>query len=199
MDKITALCPLIRTPRMTLRPPEASDAAAYEAAYEASRDFWRPWTPTIDVDAETSFSRLIDRHEKGMRDGTQFRLLGFVSDGRLAAIVGLSEVVRGAFECAYAGWRISAPLCNQGLATESVTALLDFAYAPPPHGLALHRVQANVRPDNVPSLRVAEKAGFRREGLALRYLQIAGRWEDHVMFAKLSDEHRRLYLLPDPG
>jgi ribosomal-protein-alanine N-acetyltransferase len=83
---------------------------------------------------------------------------------------------------------VSAEVVGRGLATEGVRALLDVAFAAPP-GLALHRVQANVIPDNVRSLRVAEKAGFRREGYAPRYLKIAGEWRDHVMFAILADEH----------
>ena len=85
-------------------------------------------------------------------------------------------------------------MARQGLATEGVIAMLDLAFAPEPAGLGLHRVQANIIPHNAPSLRVAEKAGFRREGLALAYLNIAGEWRDHLMFAKLADEHTLRFL-----
>jgi ribosomal-protein-alanine N-acetyltransferase len=70
-----------------------------------------------------------------------------------------------------------------------VRALLDIAFAEVPEGLGLHRVQANIIPRNAPSLRIAEKVGLRRQGLALRCLGIAGQWEDHVMLAMTKEEH----------
>jgi [ribosomal protein S5]-alanine N-acetyltransferase len=181
---------LIRTPRLTLRPPCAGDLDSYAVAYEASRSLWKPALPTIDDSAATSFGRILERHETGMRQGTQLRLLGFLPDGRLAVVLALSEIVHGALESAYPGWRTSAPLTGKGLATEGVAALLDLAFAPPPRGLGLHRVQANIMPANIASIRVAEKTGFRKEGLAQRYLLIDGKWQDHFMFAKVVDEHR---------
>ena len=63
-------------------------------------------------------------------------------------------------------------------------ALLHFAF----DELGLHRVQANIIPRNVASVRVAEKAGLRREGLALRYLRINGAWEDHAMYARTLED-----------
>ncbi len=77
---------------------------------------------------------------------------------------------------------------GEGLATEGVRALVSIAFAPEPDGLGLHRVQANIMPGNGASLRVAEKVGFRREGVARRYLRIAGEWEDHAMFALTVEE-----------
>ena len=69
--------------------------------------------------------------------------------------------------------------------TEGIQAVLDFAFGP----AGLHRVQAAIMPRNPRSLRVIEKLGFRREGYAERYLQIAGKWEDHVVFARTREEH----------
>jgi ribosomal-protein-alanine N-acetyltransferase len=54
--------------------------------------------------------------------------------------------------------------------------------------VGLHRVQAAVMPHNLPSLRVLDKVGYRREGVAKRYLSIAGAWEDHVLFAMTAEE-----------
>ena len=69
--------------------------------------------------------------------------------------------MRGAFHNAYVGWKVSVEVARQGFATEGVTALLDFAFAR--DGAALHRIQANVIPNNTPSIRLAEKLGLRRE------------------------------------
>ena len=72
---------------------------------------------------------------------------------------------------------------------EAMRAMLDIAFAPEPEGLGLHRVQANIIPENAASLRVAEKLRMRREGMALRYLHIGGAWRDHIMFAITAEEH----------
>ena len=135
------------------------------------------------------FARELKRAQERGEAGTECRLVAESRDGRLIGVFSLSEIVRGVFQNAYGGWRVGAEFIGQGLATEGVRGMLDVAFAEPPLGLGLHRVQANVIPTNLPSLRVADKAGFRREGLAQRYVQINGQWQDHVMFAKTNDEH----------
>src|SRR5688572_11682727 len=185
----------LRTPRLVLRALSEQDRAAFVRAQEISRDFWRPWSPAPDDDSPNAlFERQLARTASGLETGKDLRLAAFLDDGRLAALLGLNEIVRGAFQNAYAGWRVTADVVRQGIGTEAVGALLDVAFAPPPQGLGLHRVQANIVPTNVASLRLAEKVGFRREGLAQAYLQIAGRWQDHVMFAKVVEEHVPVYL-----
>jgi [ribosomal protein S5]-alanine N-acetyltransferase len=161
---------------------------------EVSRTFWAPWSPAADVNTpEALFDRQLERTLSGLETGKDLRLAAFLDDGRLAALLGLNEIVRGAFHNAYAGWRVAADVVRQGVGTEAVAGLLDVAFAPPPQGAGLHRVQANIIPENVASLRLAEKVGFRREGFARAYLHIAGQWRDHVMFAKVAEEHVTVY------
>ena len=54
--------------------------------------------------------------------------------------------------------------------------------------IRLHRVEVNIRPENVASRRVVEKLGFRPEGLRPSYLHIDGDWRDHLSFALTADE-----------
>lgn len=187
----------LRTPRLLLRHWREEDRAEFIRVNQISDEFWRPWLPVAP--GGKSLDQLFDLGlsvaSRGMADGTQCRLLGFGSDGRLVGFFSLSEIVRGVFQNAYAGWRVSADAVGQGLGTEGALGLLDLAFTAPLPGLGLHRVQANIIPDNAASLRVAEKCGFRREGYAPRYLQIAGRWQDHIMFAKTTEEHRPVYLI----
>jgi ribosomal-protein-alanine N-acetyltransferase len=93
-------------------------------------------------------------------------------------------VVRGAFSNAYLGYWIDAEHQSKGYMTEALRSAVSFAF----DDLGLHRVQAAVMPKNIPSLRVLAKLGFRKEGESLRYLQIAGRWEDHHLFAVTVEE-----------
>lgn len=180
----------VRTPRCRLRPLRAADRAEFIRVHELSREHFAPWVPALPPGFGPAelFDAELARVPVWAADGRHLRLVAFLDDGRIAGFFNLGEIVRGVFQSAHASWMVSAEVVGRGLATEGVRALLDVAFAEPP-GLALHRVQANVIPDNVRSLRVAEKAGFRREGYARRYLRIAGEWRDHVMLAILADEH----------
>ena len=121
--------------------------------------------------------------------GGEYRFVALLDDERIAGFFSLFQIVRGAFENGVAAWTISADVASRGLATEAVNALLDIAFRDGPLGLSLHRMGASVIPTNIASIRVAEKCGFRREGLALKYLRIAGEWQDHFLYGKLREEH----------
>jgi len=198
--QLTGPAPLLpierRTRRMLLRALEPGDAREFARVLEVSRAEWAPWTPSRPAGSSDGdvFEQELERAANGLAAGTHLRLAGFLDngrdDGRLAGLFSLNEIVRGVFESAYAGWSVSADQTRRGLGTEGVEALLDLAFDEPPTGLGLHRVQANIISRNAASLRIAEKVGLRREGLALRYLRIAGRWEDHLMFAMTREERR---------
>lgn len=174
-------------PLVRLRPLAEGDRAEFVRVMAVSEGLHAPWSPARPPGDtwEAVFERAYAKH----RAGTDWKGVAELEDGRFGGFFNLNELVRGPFQNAYAGWSVNAEVAGRGVATAGVRALLDVAFAPPPHGLGLHRVQANVIPRNVRSLRVAEKAGFRREGLALRYVCIAGVWEDHVLFAKTVEEH----------
>jgi ribosomal-protein-alanine N-acetyltransferase len=101
-----------------------------------------------------------------------------------AGRVTLSEISRGAFQNAYLGYFVSEDRNGRGIATAAARLALDVAF----RDERLHRVQAAIIPRNAASIRVVEKVGMRREGLALRYLRIDGRWEDHAIYALTAEE-----------
>jgi ribosomal-protein-alanine N-acetyltransferase len=92
--------------------------------------------------------------------------------------------VRGAWQNATLGYFVGEAWGGRGYASEAVRQAVEFAF----NRIGLHRVQAAVMPRNVRSIRVVEKNGFRLEGMAERYLQIDGRWEDHLIYSITSDE-----------
>lgn len=190
----------VRTPRLRVRPLWEIDRNEFLRVHELSADFFRPWTPDLP-DGETPegrFRRSLDEARTGAAHGSHASLVGVLEDGKIAGFFTLYGIFRGAFQSAYAGWGVSIDQAGKGYGTEGVTALLDLAFAPPPTGLGLHRVQANMLPSNEASRRLAEKVGFREEGLAVRYLRIAGEWRDHVMYARTAEEHSFTYLDPVP-
>ena len=95
----------------------------------------------------------------------------------------LNAVVRGVFQNAYLGYAVAEAANGRGYATQAVREATRIGFGE----LGLHRIQAAVIPRNAGSVRVLEKAGFRREGFAERYLLINGTWEDHILFAVTND------------
>jgi ribosomal-protein-alanine N-acetyltransferase len=187
---------LIRTERLLLRPLSAGDRDAYVLMHARSDSHFRPWEASLQDPGspELRFERELARAEADAASGQGHRCVALLEDGRMAGVFSLTQIFRGSFLSCYAGWKVAADCTGRGLATEGVVALLDLAFAPAPVGLGLHRVQANVIPENRASVRVAQKAGFRLEGTARAYLHVGGRWQDHLMFAKTSDEHELRYL-----
>lgn len=185
----------IQTKRLVLRPVGMADRDAFIDLLTASKDHFAPWWPS-PLPGDTPaivFDRHIERQTVDHMTGSGFRRGAFLRDGpgsgSLVGLVNLGQVFRGFFLSCYIGWSIDVRHVGRGLAPEAVNGVLDAAFSPEPLGLALHRVQANIMPCNAASLRVSAKCGFRHEGRAKDYLQIAGRWEDHEMFAKLASEH----------
>jgi ribosomal-protein-alanine N-acetyltransferase len=190
----------ITTPRLFLRVLLPEDRAEFIRVDDVSREHFAAFAPTHPAEetANDRFEINLTKGQEGLRDGKALRMVAIVREGphNLADFAGkhagyfnLNNIIRGAFLNADAGWRTSADLVNRGVATEGIIGMLDLAFAPPPAGLGLHRAQANIQPHNTPSLAVAKRCGFRPEGVGRRMLNIAGDWRDHIMFAKLSEEH----------
>lgn len=180
----------VQTNRMRLRPLTEADRTEFIRIHGVSEAHFRPWFPDREGSLEDLFNREL---EKVRRPDVHVRWTGELAGGGLAGLFNLDEIVRGVFQNAYASWAVSADVAGQGYATEGVWALLDLAFSEEA-GLGLHRVQANIIPENEPSIRLAERLGMRREGRAERYLKIAGEWRDHWMYAKTVEEHTPRYL-----
>lgn len=186
---LPALSTTLPTRRLLLRAPRASDVPALRRALRENAEHLRPWSPAPtsggDVPSLVSLTQLVTAQRRAWRDDRSYVLLVTdVTTGEIVGRVALSEIVRGVFQNAYLGYWIDHRVVGRGLMTEAVSAALAFALGP----LGLHRVQAAIIPGNAPSLRVAQKVGLREEGLARAYLQIAGSWQDHRIFAITADE-----------
>lgn len=105
-------------------------------------------------------------------------------DGEFAGQITIGNVIRASLRSAWIGYWVSSTVVGGGVATASVALVVDHVFG---NG-RLHRVEATVRPENVASVRVLTKAGFRQEGLFRRYLDVAGDWRDHLCFAITAEE-----------
>jgi ribosomal-protein-alanine N-acetyltransferase len=173
-----------------LRPPQADEWASWAELRGASRAYLTPWEPTWPADAltETAYLRRVRRLATEWRtdEGYSFHVFE-KTQGRLVGGIGLTQVRRGVAQMATLGYWVGQAFDRRGYTTEAVQLTLRFAF----DTLQLHRIEAACLPENTPSRRVLEKAGFLREGYARLYLKIAGTWRDHLTFAVLSEDVAR--------
>jgi [ribosomal protein S5]-alanine N-acetyltransferase len=181
----------LTTPRLVLRPPRTTDVGELRRLLRHNLVHLKPWNPAPrpgeDPTSITEVSNMVLRHRREWKNGRSFTFLIAFRTGQqdLIGKIALNGVMRGAMHGAYLGYWIDVDHQNGGLCTEGIRAVLDFAFGP----AALHRIQAAIMPHNARSIRVIDKLGFRREGYAERYLQIAGKWEDHILYARTLEEH----------
>jgi ribosomal-protein-alanine N-acetyltransferase len=147
----------------------------------ASRGFHQPWAypPTTPQAYELLMARIDDPRFEPM-------LVCRVSDGAIVGFFNLGEIVRGHFQSAYLGYNAVAAHAGQGYMSEGLQLVLARAFGE----LGLHRVEANIQPDNARSIALVKRAGFVREGFSERYLKIGGRWRDHERWAILAEQWR---------
>jgi [ribosomal protein S5]-alanine N-acetyltransferase len=142
------------------------------------------WCSMPDVvESRDAFAMRCSARERERQLGTGFGFGVFV-DGRFAGEINLSSVQRGPFQSAYVGYWIDEAQAGKGYTPEALVLMIRFAF----EQLHLHRVQVSIIPRNHRSRRVVEKLKLRDEGIALRYLEINGVWEDHVRYAITAEE-----------
>lgn len=99
--------------------------------------------------------------------------------GELAGVININEIVRGSFRSGYLGYYAFAPHNGRGYMTTGLRAVVSRAF----RQLRLHRLEANIQPNNEASRRLVKRLGFKLEGFSPRYLKIAGKWRDHERWA----------------
>jgi [ribosomal protein S5]-alanine N-acetyltransferase len=171
-----------------LRRPKLTDASAWSRTRLADRRHLESWEPTTPGTWEernspwtwpAQWSTLRALARRGMS-------LPFVItvDGRFAGQITVGNVVRGSLCSAWVGYWVASGMTGGGVATASVALVVDHCFTIG----GLHRLEATVRPENMASLRVLEKLGFRQEGVFQRYLDVAGAWRDHLCFALTTED-----------
>lgn len=168
--------------RIVLRALTLRDEAEYLALNRLSRTFYRG--RVAPPCSKHEFRRLLAR---AARAYDQLWLITRRQDNVILGSIELSQIVHGRFHSAYLGYQIGAPYARQGLMREALTLAVTDAF----RRLKLHRLEANIQPDNAASIGLVKRLGFQREGYSPAYLKIGGRWRDHERWAILASQWRR--------
>jgi len=177
----------VKGEQIYLSPLEIKDAEELLAIRQRNFHFFQPFEPirsdryfTIEEQKKMIESSL---HAAANDQGFVFGVFLNETD-KLIGRIELSGIARGPFQNTYLGYFLDQEHNGKGYATEAVSLCVQYAFVQ----IGLHRIQAGVMPRNLPSIRVLEKAGFRNEGLAAKYLKINGVWEDHAIYAIIAED-----------
>ena len=158
------------------------DAEELIALNLASRELHQPWVyPPVDMTQYWAYLLRCNRND------AQGYLVCLRDGGAIVGVVNLSQIFRGNFCSSYLGYYTGQAYAGRGLMTEGLSLVVDEAFSE----LELHRLEANIQPGNLDSIRLVKRLGFVYEGLSSRYLRIGGQWRDHERWALLSEDWKR--------
>lgn len=160
--------------RVVIRPPLHTDRDAFLDAMRRSRDLHHPWLAMPVTPAD--YAAYVDRNAA---PGVERFLACRREDGAVVGFLNLSEIIRGKLQQAFLGYGGVAGFTGQGYMSEAMDLVLAAAFGP----LGLHRIEANIQPGNAPSIALARRAGFAKEGFSPEYLMVDGAWRDHERWA----------------
>ncbi|OIK09292.1 alanine acetyltransferase [Bacillus sp. MUM 116] len=166
------------------RPFVEEDAAALLGIQIKNRNFFERFSMERSKDFYSIESQRerIRRFEEDQLSDQAYNFGIFKDDGTLIGTINLFQVVRGSLQSAFIGYFLDKIHNGKGYTTEAVKLLVDYAF----NELKLHRIEAGVMPHNIGSIRVLEKAGFHKEGIAIKSVKINGKWEDHQVLAVIN-------------
>lgn len=165
--------------RVTIAQLTLDDAAGLAAINERDRkDIERVSPPNVgelhtEAGQQARIRTILDECARGIRAYWTIRV-----DGGIAGDISLHAIQRGATQTANVGYMVDSAWRGRGVATSALRLVVAHSF----EQLRLHRLDAGAMPSNLGSLRVLEKAGFTRVGIMRRFLFVAGRWEDHVLY-----------------
>ena len=176
---------------VTLRPWRLQDRRAWNEIRQRNAAWTAPWDstrPPDSIEPPLSFAGMVRQFNRRARLG---QMLPFAVDYRpdgqawvLAGQLTISGITHGSASWAQAGYWVDQRWAGRGIIPTALALAVDHCF----FTLHLHRMEVAIRPENVRSLRVVEKLGFRHEGSRARYMHVDGDWRDHEMFALHADE-----------
>ncbi len=175
--------------RVMLRALEVSDFPEWKKIRLENIDWLTKWEPTRPagmpdvINDRNAFGARCNARDRERHLGSGYGFGIFVED-KFCGEINLSSIQRGPFQSCYVGYWIDQGHAGNGYTPEALAVVLKYAF----ENLDLHRVQVAIIPRNSSSRRVVEKLSLREEGIAERYLEINGQWEDHMRYAFTVEE-----------
>lgn len=162
------------SPRVFIRKPTEADCQELLSLHQRSKEFHFPWVspPLTEEECKTYISRCQNEDFEGL-------LICHSTHKKIIGVANLSQIFYRAFQNAYLSYHVDVDFTGQGLMSEGIRLVINHAF----DTLGLHRIEANIQPENMASINLVKRLGFTKEGFSRRYLKINGEWRDHERWA----------------
>jgi [ribosomal protein S5]-alanine N-acetyltransferase len=152
----------------------AEDCQELISLHQKSKEFHFPWSfpPLTEKECKDYISRCQNKDFEGL-------LICHSNNKKIIGVANLSQIFYGGFQNAYLGYYVDVDFANKGFMSEGIRLVINHAF----YTLGLHRIEANIQPQNIPSINLVKRLGFTKEGFSRRYLKINGEWRDHERWA----------------
>ena len=179
---------LYKTDRLILKTLDGTYAPLVLDYVLRNKDFLEKWETEKNENYFTlnyqkmSLKRDLDNFK--LEKSLKFWIFKKNNKKRIIGSISLDNIIRGPFQSCFLGYKLDKDELNKGYMTEAVEKIVEIAF----NNYGLHRIEANIMPRNIASIRVVEKLGFYNEGLAKKYILLNGKWEDHIHMVLLNEK-----------
>ena len=161
-----------------IRKPIEKDGQELLSLHQKSKEFHYPWVfpPCTEDEGKSYIKRCQNQNFEGLLicDAIAKNIIGVAS---------LSQIFYGGFQNAYLGYYVDVDFAGQGFMLQGIRLAVSYAF----YNLGLHRVEANIQPENITSIHLVKRLGFTKEGFSRRYLKVNGKWRDCERWALTSE------------
>lgn len=176
----------IETDRLILKTLQVKEAKQVIDYLVRNKNFLAEWEPKRSKNyySISEQKRIIKLNNKAMKSGNLISLwIHKKDDPKIIGNITFSNIIRGYFLSCFVGFKLDESKINKGYMTEALQAAINYAF----DTFKLHRIEANIMPKNLRSIKVVEKLSFKNEGIAKKYLKINDVWEDHIHYVLLNE------------
>lgn len=169
--------------KVILRFPRDEDRDEFVEKARGSRGFHNGLvSPPLDEQAFSAYlSNCLTESDR--------RILVFEKERKeIAGAVNISQIFMKAFCSAYLGYYLFEGFSRRGLMTDALRGVIKYSF----RGIGLHRLEANVQPENSKSIELLKRCGFSKEGFSSKYLMIGGEWRDHERWAIILEDWQKI-------
>ena len=169
---------VIMSDRVFIRKLIEEDWQELLSLHQKSKEFHYPWVfpPCTEDECKVYIKRCQNQDFEGL-------LICHAIDKNIIGVANLSQIFYGGFQNAYLGYYVDVDFVGQGFMLQGVRLAVSHAF----HNLGLHRVEANIQPENITSIHLVKRLGFTKEGFSRRYLKVNGEWRDCERWALTSE------------
>lgn len=172
---------------LTVRLVTNKDARQIASYYQRNKQFLQPWEPLRDpafftVEGwERRLTQLAELHKHQL---AYYFVIFIEGSEEVCGVINFSNLVRHPFYACHVGYSLDEKHQGQGIMRRALNAAIRWMF----DVQQFHRVMAAYIPRNKRSAAVLKSAGFEQEGVAREYLLINGRWEDHILTARINPD-----------